>query len=232
MHYLYNRAVGRMAKIALALVIFSVIGLQLESRIIEDEVSNIIKGITDIKEDTGILYAKSTQFAVLCYIPTGKGLSYKGLKAKGLCDWSAPNNNVHSEQILLKNAFTVLQKNYMYYRKMYNRSHNYYKVNTYDILLYTFNSPCKTCAEMIVKTLSEAHAVFEFRVAYYQRYIWLNRIPPDPDGTQLLQMSTDIFNEFNTKTAGIKNTPFISIRQYTDIFGLINGLRRTPAEEL
>ena len=223
-----------MAKIAVALVIFIVIGLQLASakrrpmqkseteilrsktdfddkelylsKINENDILIIIDGIK-AKKDTGAVYKANRQFAVLCYVPTGKGVSYNTLTKKGLCDWSAPNphnNNDHSEQILLQRAFNVLKQNY----------NTEYKTLQYDILLYTFNSPCPTCAEMIVNTLSEAREAFELRVAYHQRYIWRNAKPPDPDGTQLLQKSTDIFTNFNKITAGQKKTPFISLKQY------------------
>ena len=225
-----------MAKSAVALAIFLVIGLQLASakrrpmqkseteilrsktdfddkelylsKIDEKDILIIIDGIK-AKKDTGpgALYKENRQFAVLCYVPTGKGVSYSTLTKKGLCDWSAPNpnnNNDHSEQILLQRAFNVLKQNY----------YNEYGTLQYNILLYTFNSPCKTCAEMIVNTLSKVHEVFEFRVAYHQRYIWKNRKVPDPDGTKVLQESTEIFDEFNRSYVRRRMTPFISLQQY------------------
>ena len=225
-----------MTKFAVALVFFVVIGLQLTSAklsrpmqkskseaieyhesegddkklylssIDEKDVSTLIDGIKT-KKDTGALYSAGRQFAVLCYVPRGKGLSYNTLTKKGVCDWRAPdprNNNNHAEQILLQNAFKVLRQNY----------NAEYKTLQYDILLYTYNSPCPTCAGEIVNTLSEARDAFELRVAYHQRYIWRNAIPPDPDGSRLLQQTTNIFNNFNKNTAGQRKTPSISLKQY------------------
>ena len=171
----------------------------------EKDVSKLIEDIKK-KEDTGALYSAGNQFAVLCYVRRGKGISYKTLTKEGLCNWSRPdqeNRNNHAEQILLQNSFQVL-------RKYYNASK--YKALQYYILLYTYNSPCKDCADMIVNTVSEARDAFEIHVVYHQPYIWGNRKPPDPGGVIVLQQTTNVFNNYNRDkdTAG----PFIFLMQY------------------
>ena len=171
------------------------------------DVSKLIEDIKK-KEDTRALYEEGNQFAVLCYVLRGKGLSYKTLTKEGLCNWSRPdqeNKNNHAEQILLQNSFKDLRQNY---KTKYKATKC--KALQYYILLYTYNSPCKDCADMIVNTVSEARDAFEIHVVYHQPYIWRNRKPPDLDGLLVLKQTTDEFNNFNKNTAG----PFIYFWQY------------------